>query len=189
MTNQPENNDTNPATSPATSPAKPRRSRAFRYALIGGIALAGIAGINVAISGGFSPGWGKDSRMHSMMGDRMAGMGLDFAEWRVTRALTDAGTADETAQEVATIMRGAADDILPLVMEMRGTRDEAIRILTAPEIDREAAEELRRTRIENIDEASQRALTGLLDAAEKLTVAEREKLIDNLAEARHRRRW
>ena len=187
MTNQPENNDTTPAA--PTPPARPRRSRAFRYALIGGIALAGIAGVNVAISGSASPGWGKESRMHAMMGDRMAGMGLDFVEWRVGRALTDAGTADETAQEVAVIVREAADDILPVMMEMRGTRDEAIRILTAPEIDREAAEELRRTRIEAIDEASQRALTGLLDAAEKLTVAERETLIDNLAQARHRRRW
>ncbi|MGY6568564.1 MAG: Spy/CpxP family protein refolding chaperone [Salinarimonas sp.] len=185
MTNQPENNDT----TPATTSAQPRKSRALRYALIGGIALAGVAGINVAISQSASPGWGKDSRMHSMMGDRMAGMGLDFAEWRVTRALTEAGTADDTAQEVATIMRGAAADILPLMLEMRGTRDEAIRILIAPEIDREAAEELRRTRIANIDEVSQRALSGLLDAAEKLSVEEREKLIDKLAEARHRRRW
>ena len=187
MTDRPENNDTTPAA--ATPPARPRRSRAFRYALIGGIALAGIAGVNVAISGSASPGWGKESRMHAMMGDRMAGMGLDFVEWRVGRALTDAGTADETAEEVAVIVREAADDILPVMMELRGTRDEAIRILTAPEIDREAAEELRRTRIEAIDQASQRALTGLLDAAEKLTVAERETLIDNLAQARHRRRW
>jgi protein CpxP len=185
MTNQPENNDT----TPAAAPVKPRKSRAFRYALIGGIAIAGIAGINVAISQNGAPGWHKESRMHSMMGGRMAGMGLDFAEWRVGRALTEAGTTSETAQEVAAIMRGAADEVLPLMLEMRGTREEAIRILTAPEIDREAAEELRRTRIENIDEASQRMLTGLLDAAEKLSVEEREKLIDKLAEARHRRRW
>jgi protein CpxP len=185
MTDQPENNT--PASS--TTPAKPAKSRAWRYAVIGGVAIAAIAGINVAISGSASPGGGKESRMHSMMGDRMAGMGLDFAEWRVTRALTDAGTADETSKEVAAIMREAADDVLPIMLEMRGTRDEAIRILTAETIDREAAEALRRTRIENIDQASQRALTGLLDAAEKLTVAEREKLIDNLAEARHRRRW
>ncbi|MGY6645272.1 MAG: Spy/CpxP family protein refolding chaperone [Salinarimonas sp.] len=186
MTDQPENNTPASSTTPATKPAK---SRAWRYAVIGGVAIAAIAGVNVAVSGSASHGWGKDSRMHSMMGDRMAGMGLDFAEWRVTRALTEAGTGDETSKEVAAIMREAADDILPVMMEMRGTRDEAIRILTAPEIDREAAEELRRTRIENIDQASQRALAGLLDAAEKLTVAEREKLIDNLAEARHRRRW
>ncbi len=182
MTDQPENNT--PASTPAT-PAKPAKSRAWRYAVIGGVAIAAIAGVNVAISGNGPSGWGKDSRMHAMV----SGMGLDFVEWRVTRALTDLGTADETSQEVALIVREAADDILPLMLEMRGTRDEAISIFTAQEIDREAAEALRRARMENIDQASQRALTGLLDAAEKLTVEERETLIDNLAEARHHRRW
>lgn len=178
MTNQPEN------TSPAT-PAKPAKSRAWRYAAIGGVALAAIAGVNVAMSSSSSPGWGGHSRMHSMMG----GMGLDFVEWRVQRALTDAGTASNTSQEVAAIMRGAADDVLPIMLGMRDTREEAIRILTAPTIDREAAETLRRTRMEGIDEASQRALAGLLDSAEKLTVEERKTLVDNLAQERHRRRW
>jgi periplasmic protein CpxP/Spy len=178
MTNQPEN------TSPAT-PAKAGRSRAWRYAVIGGVAIAAIAGVNVAMSSGSSPGWGGHSRAHSMM----TGMGLDFVEWRVQRALSDAGTASETSQEVAAIMRGAADDVLPIMLEMRDTREEAIRILTAPTVDREAAETLRRTRMEGIDQASQRVLAGVLDAAEKLTVEERKTLVDNLSEARHRRRW
>jgi periplasmic protein CpxP/Spy len=178
MNNEPEN------ASPA-APAKPARSRALRYAVVGGVAIAAVAGVNVAMSSSSSPGWGGHSRMHSMMG----GMGLDFVEWRVQRALTDAGTSSETSQEVATIVRGAADDVLPIMLEMRDTREEAIRILTAPTIDREAAEALRRARIEGIDQASQRALAGLLDAAEKLTVEERTALIDNLAEKRHRRRW
>jgi periplasmic protein CpxP/Spy len=179
MTNQFENDST------AASP-KPARSRAWRYAIIGGVAIAGIAGVNMAMSSSMSsgaPGWGGHARMHSMM----SGMGLDFVEWRVQRALTDAGTASETSQEVAAIVRGAADDVLPLMLEMRDTREEAIRILTAPTVDREAAETLRRTRMEGIDQASQRALAGLLDAAEKLTVEERKTLVDNLAEARHRR--
>jgi periplasmic protein CpxP/Spy len=178
MRNQPEN------TSPA-APAKPARSRAWRYAAIGGVAIAAVAGVNVAMSSSSSPGWGGHSRMHSMMGS----MGLDFVEWRTQRALTDANVASETSQEVAAIVRGAADDVLPIMLEMRDTREEAIRILTAPTIDRAAAETLRRTRIEGIDKASQRALAGLLDAAEKLTVEERETLIDNLAQERHRRRW
>lgn len=178
MNNQSEKN-------PPAAPAKPAKSRAWRYAAIGGVAIAAIAGVNVAMSSASSPGWGDHSRMHSMMG----GMGLDFVEWRVLRALTDAGTANEKSEEVAAIVRGAADDVLPIMLEMRDTREEAIRILTAPTIDREAAETLRRTRMEGIDQASQLALAGLLDAAEKLTVEERKTLIDNLAEARHRRRW
>ncbi|TVR10246.1 MAG: hypothetical protein EA385_04720 [Salinarimonadaceae bacterium] len=185
MTNQPENaspENASPSSNPQAAPAK---SRAWRYAVIGGVAIAAVAGVNVAMSSGSSHGWGGQSRMHSMMG----GMGLDFAEWRVQRALTDAGAASGTSQEVATIVRGAADDVLPIMMGMRDTREEAIRILTAPTIDREAAETLRRTRIEGVDQASRRALAGLLDAAEKLTVEERKALIDNLAEARHRRRW
>lgn len=176
MTNQPEN------TTPA-APAKPVRSRAWRYAAIGGVAIAAVAGVNVAMSSSSSHGWGGESRMHGMM----SGMGLDFVEWRVQRALTDAGTASETSEEVAVIVRDAADDVLPIMLEMRSTREEAIRILTAPTIDREAAEALRQSRIEGIDQASQRALAGLLDAAEKLTVEERKTLVDNLAEARHRR--
>ncbi|MCG6121825.1 MAG: periplasmic heavy metal sensor [Microvirga sp.] len=166
------------------SAANPRKSRAWRYAAIGGVAIAAVAGANVALSSG-SPGWGGHARGQSMM----SGMGLDFAEWRVQRALTEAGTARETAEEVAAVMRGAADDILPIVLEMRDTREQAIAILTAPTIDREAAETLRRTRFESVEEASRLALAGLLDAAEKLTVEERKALIDNLAEARHRRRW
>lgn len=186
MTSQPEN------TSPE-APAKPARSRAWRYAVIGGVAIAAVVGVNVAMSSGMSssmsgsssPGWGGHSRMHAMMG----GMGLDFVEWRVQRALTDVGAARETSEEVAAIVRAAADDILPIMLDMRNTREEAIRILTAPTIDREAAEALRRARIEGIDAASQRALAGLLDAAESLTVEERTALIDKLAEKRHRRRW
>lgn len=178
MNNQSEN------ASPA-APAKPARSRAWRYAAIGGVAIAAVAGVNVAMSSSSSPGWDGHSRMHSMMG----GMGLDFVEWRVQRALTDAGAASEKSEEVAAIVRDAADDVLPIMLEMRDTREEAIRILTAPTIDREAAEALRRTRMEGIDQASQLALAGLLDAAEKLTVEERKTLVDNLAESRHRRRW
>jgi periplasmic protein CpxP/Spy len=178
MNNRPEN------TSPA-APAKPTKSRAWRYAAIGGVAIAALAGVNVAMSSSSSPGWGSHSRMHSMMGS----MGLDFVEWRVQRALTDANVASDTSEEVAAIIRGAADDVLPIMLDMHDTREQAIRILTAPTIDREAAESLRQARIEGIDQASQRALAGLLDAAEKLTVEERETLIDNLAQERHRRRW
>ena len=180
-----ESENTNPAAPLPAAPAKPAKSRAWRYAAIGGVAIAAIAGVNVAMSSSSGHGWGGHSRMHSMM----SGMGLDFVEWRVQRALTDAGAAGETSQEVAAIMRGAADDILPIMLEMRNTREEAVRILSAPTIDREAAESLRRTRMEGIDLASQRALAGLLDSAEKLTVEERQALIDNLSEARQRRRW
>lgn len=173
-----------PASTPAASP-KPARSRAFRYAVIGGVAIAAIAGVNVAMSSSSSPGWGGHSRMQSMMG----GMGLDFAEWRAQRALTEAGVARDVSEEVASILRDAAGDVLPVMLGMREARAEAIAILTAPTVDREAAEALRSARVAEIDAASRRAVAGLLDAAEKLTVEERKALIDNLAEARHRRRW
>lgn len=187
MTNHAEDpNSPNPA-------PKPARSRAWRYAAIGGVAIAAIAGVNVAISDSSSPGWGGHARMPSMMGGgmrgMMGGMGLDFAEWRAQRALTEAGVARETSEEVAAILREAAGDVLPVMLGMREARAQALAILTAPTIDREAAEALRGARVAEIDAASRRAVAGLLDAAEKLTVEERKALIDNLAEARHRRRW
>ncbi len=76
-----------------------------------------------------------------------------------------------------------------MARELRGTREEVAKIIGAPTIDRAAAEKLRSERIATLDEASKKAMTALLDAADVLTPEQRAKLLEHFKERRSHGRW
>ena len=56
----------------------------------------------------------------------------------------------------------------------------SIEALTQETVDREALETLRQNKLATADRASQRLLTALADAAEVLTPAQRQELVEEL---------
>lgn len=75
-----------------------------------------------------------------------------------------------------------------MMREFRDARGEVMELMTAPTIDRAAAETLRAARIAAIDEASKKITAAALDAAEVLTPEQRAKLVEQMKERRGWRR-
>lgn len=75
-----------------------------------------------------------------------------------------------------------------MMREFRNTRGEVMELMTAPTIDRAAAETLRAERIAAIDEASKKLTAAALDVAEVLTLEQRATLAEKMKERRGWRR-
>lgn len=149
-----------------------------RRVLFGGVVLAALAGVGVAtaVSSDFGRG-------HGMGGYGMrAGMGADFAEYRLEKMLESIQATPEQTEKVKSIFGSARDELLPMAESLRGTREEVARILAAPTLDRAAAETLRSVRVAALDTASRRITTALLDVADVLTPEQRAKLVEHFKE-------
>lgn len=136
-----------------------------RPVLVGGVALAALVGVGLA--GAIGQG----------MGGRM---GAEFAQYRLERMLERVEATPDQTQKVKTIFEAARDDILPLTEGFRSARQEAVQILTAPAIDRAAAETLRAGRVAAMDAVSKRLTTAVLDVAEVLTPEQRAEVADEI---------
>lgn len=186
-------NDPNGAPAPASTPRRRRSGVLVATIATLGLAVAGAGyvaasgtsaghgGLPVAMAGGPFAGF-----MHARGGDRMGGMS-DFVEWRIERTLRDVGASAEQIARIREIADGARADVLPRMREMHGTREAVRDILTAPTIDREAAERLRAERFEEFEAVSERITQAMLDAAEVLTPEQREALAARMEE--RRRGW
>jgi Spy/CpxP family protein refolding chaperone len=73
--------------------------------------------------------------------------------------------------------------------EFRDARTAVVELMSAPTLDRAAAETLRAERIAAIDEASKKMTAAMLDAAEVLTPEQRAELAKHLGERKGPRRW
>lgn len=182
--------DPNGAPTPASAPRRRRSGVLVATIATLGLAIAGAGyvaasgvpgghgGLPVAMAGGPFAGF-----MQARAGDRMG----DFVEWRIERTLRDIGASAEQIARIKEIADGARADVLPRMREMHGTREAVRDILTAPTIDREAAERLRAERFEEFEAVSERITQAMLDAAEVLTPEQREALAARMEE--RRRGW
>jgi Spy/CpxP family protein refolding chaperone len=146
-----------------------------RKLVIGGVAAVVLAGAGAAaIAGGFD-GFGR----HGMMGGRFM---HGFMEYRVDQALTDIGASAEQKDKIKALVKSTIDEVRPERGWRMETRDEMIKILEAPTIDRNAIEALRAKRIADIDARSKTIAKAVGDAAEVLTQDQRKKLIEEMAD-------
>jgi protein CpxP len=90
----------------------------------------------------------------------------------------------EQQQRLAPIVKQAIADLAPLRKAMRSTRERAREIMTAPQVDRAALEELRSTRMQNADALSRRMTQALADIADVLTPEQRKTMAERM---QHRR--
>lgn len=154
---------------PETTPSKIRKNRKKLWLAAGGIALLAIGGAGAANA--------MSGRVGFMGGHMGPGMGFHgFAGGGISRALDGADVTAQQKEEMEGIVASLQKDIEPLLAEFGDTREEAIELLTAETIDRDALETLRTESIAAIDAATLRASTALVELAELLTPEQRAEL-------------
>ncbi len=94
---------------------------------------------------------------------------------------------DAQKQQLAPIVKQAAQELLPLRDKIRAARRQAIALLTGDRIDRAAIERLRGDQLQLAEQGSKRLVQAIADAAEVLTPEQRQLLAERLQH--RRRRW
>jgi periplasmic protein CpxP/Spy len=156
---------------PDAQPPRRGGSLLFVLALLAGFAttLAFTAGLmSTAFSHGF--GW-----RHGPMSPAQIDERID----RMTKhaAIELDATADQQVK-IASIAKAAIHDLQPLREKAQAARKEALALLTAPRVDRDAIERLRAEQLANAEAASKRIAQALADAADVLTPEQRRKISD-----------
>jgi Spy/CpxP family protein refolding chaperone len=172
-----------------TNTSKARRSGRGR-ALLVVAAVAALAGgaATTAIShesGRWLGGGMMHMGMHGDMSDPAA-MG-EHIEKMVAHLAIEIDATPEQESKLAAIAKAAASDLMPLREQWRGAHDEAIALLTGPTVDRAAIEQFRTAHLQLADTATKRLSEALADAAEVLTVEQRQALAERVARFHGRR--
>ncbi len=158
-----------------------------RHGFWAGIVLGGVLG--AAIVGGLawtgsgvlaagSPFGGWHGR--GMRGGFSPEMCRDRAEFMTEWALHRLDATEEQKSKVMAISSAAVNDLCALREKHRGTRDEILNELTKPKVDPEAIESHRKQQIALADEASKIIAGAVTQAADVLTVEQRQQLVDHL---------
>src|SRR6202050_3726338 len=84
----------------------------------------------------------------------------------------------EQQTKIAAVAKSAAHDLLPLQDKARAARGEALALLTAPTVDRDAIERLRVEQMGLAEAASKRIAQALADASDALNPEQRKKISD-----------
>jgi periplasmic protein CpxP/Spy len=176
MTEQNGSNGPAPAT-PRTGARRSRRRWIIAGSIVGSLAL--LAGAMRAVYA-HGDGWRHCGGSH---------IGADgFSEHvdrRVKSMLADVdATADQQAQ-VSSILQSAARDVRALKDQHTSAHKQLHEILSAQTIDRARLETVRADQIRLADEASQRFVQGIADAAEVLTPEQRAALVARIDRHHH----
>lgn len=155
-------------------PEKHGWSRKF---LIGSVAVAVAAGAG-AYAFANNDDWG--GRHKFMRG---------YMEYRLDRMLTDAGVSDDQKSKVKAIVTTTIDEVRPGGEARMAMRDEIIKLIEAPTIDRNAIESLRAKQMAQFEERSKAIAKAVADAAEVLTPDQRKKLVEEMKEFGPHGRW
>jgi Spy/CpxP family protein refolding chaperone len=145
-------------------PKKPNWSRRL---IIGGVAAVVVIGAGVAA---FAAGDGPDHWRGKLM--------RGFMEYRIDQALTGAGADAAQKDKIKTLFKTTMDEVHPSRDERKAMREEVIKVLEAPTIDRNAIETLRAKHVAEMDAKSKVIAKAIGDAAEVLTPEQRKKLVD-----------
>lgn len=158
-----------------------RRWRWTRRVLFGsGIAVAlASAGAYFSHAQSRHHGWGGH---HGAAFDPQSA--TEWAQLMTRQMLRRVDATTEQQERIQTIVAGALKDMLPMRDERRMARQESIKLVAAPTIDRDALERLRAGQIAMHEQASKRMMKAVLDIAEVLTPEQREKLTQVMTEHR-----
>ena len=147
-----------------------------RRIVIGTVAVAVAAGAG-AYAYASNDGWGRDKLMRG------------FMEYRLDQMLTEAGASDDQKDKVKTIVMTTIDDVRPNREARKAMRDEIIKLVEAPTIDRNAIEALRAKQMSQFEERSKAIAKAVADAAEVLTPEQRKKLVEEMKDFGPHGRW
>ena len=148
-----------------------------RRALVAG----GLAALLASASAMANPGPGGFGHGHDLQSSQ------ERMELRTRQMLRKVDATPEQQAKIGAIVATAVKDIHPLREQARAARRDAMKLMGAPAIDRNAAEQLRVQQIALHEQISKRMMQAMLDAAEVLTPQQREKLAKTMAERHHNR--
>jgi Spy/CpxP family protein refolding chaperone len=153
-------------------------SKARRW-MIAGLAVASIAAVGATMT------WHDRAEAHGPM--MMGGFGFDGAadpaamgkriDAMVQWMLADIDATDDQRAKIATILKGAANDLAPLRTQHQDARKKTMALLAAPTVDRTQLEAIRVQQMQLADTASRRITQAFADAADVLNPDQRAKLI------------
>lgn len=188
----------------STISKKPRR----RFITAGILAVMGITtilgaqaytGSNVAkhvniekeYSGGYAKVWKTGWRGG---GKHFGSMSAAEREKQIVRMVkhlaVEIDATDEQQAKLVTLIKSVADDMLPMRDKMRESREQAIKLLTAPSVDRAALETMRVEKLAEADVISKNLTKAVADAAEILTPEQRQTVADRIETFRNMKgRW
>jgi Spy/CpxP family protein refolding chaperone len=155
-------------------PDQPRRWG--RKIVIGAVAVAVAAGAG-AYAFASNDGWGRHKFMRGYM------------EYRLDQMLTEAGASDDQKNRLKSIVTTTIDEVRPDREDRKAMRDEIIKLIESPTIDRNAIESLRAKQMAQFEERSKAIAKAVADAAEILTPEQRKKLVEEMREFGPHGRW
>ena len=146
------------------------RAFAFAGVLAGGIALGAIGAGGLAVAAGMDHfGWKH-------------GVHLAFVQGAVARALDSVGASAAQEAKVHDIIAAKFDAIAPDPTKHEAMRKQALDLLAAPTIDRDAVEKLRAEAVASFDAKSRLVVGGVLEIADQLTPTQRTALAARIGE-------
>jgi len=171
--------DTTQTSPPSTSGgANPRRRFVWLAAVATVIAgLAAIIGTRAFAHDGGHCGWHRAGFMGATSDPARLDAHLDRA---LKHLYVEIDATDAQKQQLAPIVKAAAQDLLPLRARMHDARRQAVELLSQPHVDRAALEALRADKLKLAENASQRLTQALADVADVLTPEQRQQLAERI---------
>ena len=139
--------------------------------------LGGIAA-TLASAGAYAHG----RRMHGAMDPAQMD---ERIERFIGHLAVEVDATPEQKQKLTDIAKKAAHDLAPLRTQGVEMRKQGLALFTAPNIDRNAVEQLRVKRMQQADAVSKRITQALTESAEVLTPEQRQKAAARAARWRH----
>ncbi len=149
--------------------------RSTRHGFFGGLFMGGLLGALLAVTVGAFAQFGGARSAHFRSHDPE--LTMERAELAIEMVLGRVDATEAQQEQVKSLVQSALDDLQQMLAEAGSTHDAVQEILTQPYVDRAALEQLRTTRLQQADVASQRVVGALADAAEVLTQEQRVELM------------
>lgn len=108
-------------------------------------------------------------------------------EMMTNRMLADINATAEQRARVTAAFKSAATELAPLRQQQRQMRQQTMKLLAAPTLDKTQLETLRAEQTQLTDKVSRRMLQAMIEAAEALSPEQRTKLAERWQQrAQHR---
>jgi protein CpxP len=179
------------------SPSAIPRRRFITRAVIATLIAGGAAGLGFKAFAHGPGGWHGAGFGHGPFGWHRAGfLGAPLDPARLDEHLdrmlkhlyVEIDATDAQQQQLAPIVKAAAQDLLPLRARMHDAHRQAIELLSQETIDRAALERLRADHLSLMEQASKRFTQALADVADVLTPEQRKQLTEHVGRRWHGRR-
>jgi protein CpxP len=176
--------DVSPTPQPSTSPSASPRRRVLTWAAVATLIAGLTAGIGFKAFAHGPYGWHRAGFLGAPLDPARLDEHLD----RMLKHLYVEIDATETQQQqLAPIVKAAAQDLLPLHARIHDARRQAVELLSQETVDRAALERLRADHLRLAEQASKRFTQALADVAEVLTPEQRQRLAERVGRWHGRR--